>query len=168
MTAEFGPRDVDLSLMERIAAHATRYTTWLLSDLTNPSLTYNPKHATLSLSGESEDSGNGYARGVLVGMLYLHNVVLALGAIVLAGEAASVVASVGAIVGTIVGVVSLFVMFASALVGWGSVKLMAKTDVIDHTTEPLPEALDDLQQQYVDGEIDESELAAAVEREVER
>ena len=31
MTAEMGPRDVDLSLSERFAAHGTRYTTRLLA-----------------------------------------------------------------------------------------------------------------------------------------
>ena len=168
MTAEFGPRDVELSFMEGVAAHATRYSTRLFSHMVNVRLRFNPERATLSLSGESQHPGDGFNLGLLVALVYLLNLIWSMGVALVAAEAVSVGASIDPIAAAVIGIPALFVIVGSILVGLGSISLIQKTDVIDHTTEPLPEALDELQQEYVDGEIDESELAAAVEREVER
>ena len=168
MTAEFGPRDVDLSLMERVAAHATRYSTKLFSDMANITLRFNPEQATLSLSGESQHPGEGFNRGLLVGLLYLLNLMLSVSVALAAAEAVSVGASTGPVVATIIAIPALFVVFGSMLVALGSIRLIQKTDVIDHTTEPEPEALAELREQFVDGEIDERELAARVEEVWER
>ena len=35
--------------------------------------------------------------------------------------------------------------------------------VVDHTTEPLPDDLDDLKQQFVDGDLDDSEFERQLE-----
>ena len=168
MTAEFGPRDVDLSLMERVAAHATRYSTKLFSHMANSTLRFNPEQATLSLSGESQHPGEGFNRGLLVGLLYLLNLMLSVCVALAAGEAVSVGASTGPVVATIIAIPALFVVFGSMLVALGSISLIQKTDVIDHTTEPEPEALAELQSQFVDGEIEQGELEARVEEVMQR
>ena len=160
MTAEFGPRDVELGLMERVAAHATRYTTCVTANVVNISLRFNPKRATLTLSGESQHPGEGFNRGLLVGFVYLLNLMLSLCVALVAANAMSVGASIGPIAATVIGSIALFVFAGSVLVGLGSVSLIHKTDVIDHTTHPEPDAIDEVREAYLDGEIDEAELEA--------
>jgi len=160
MTAEFGPRDVDLGLMERVAAQATRYSTELFSHMANISLRFNPERATLTLSGESQHPEEGFNRGLLVGIIYFHNFMLSLCVALVAAGAMSVGGSVGPMAGTVIGIPALFVVAGSMLVGVGSVSLITKTDVIDHTTEPEPDAIEEVREAYLDGEIDEGELEA--------
>ena len=50
----------------------------------------------------------------------------------------------------------------------GLPSLSKKVRVIDHTTEPLPDELESLKQQFVDGDLDEHELADRVERVIDR
>ena len=45
----------------------------------------------------------------------------------------------------------------------GAFDVFKKADVIDHTTEPEPERLTELQDAYIAGEIDGDELEAEVE-----
>ena len=168
MTAEFGPRDVELGLMERVAAHATRYSTRLFSHMANITLRFNPERATLSLSGESQHPGDGFNRGLLVGVVYLLNVMLSMAVGLVAAETVSVGASTAPIATAVIGIPALFVIVGSMLVGLGSISLIQKTDVIDHTTEPLPDELESLQQQFVDGDLDEHELEDRVEAVIDR
>jgi len=159
VTTEMGPRDVDLTLSERFASRLTRYVVPLVSELSDTvSVRFDARRATLSLSGESEYSGDAFNRGLLVGVTYLFNILIAVLSISLASEAANAAVDFGPVVGLAAVVPFLFVSGAALVFVMGTVGLMWKTDVVDHTTEPAPEELDDLQQQYVDGEIDEQEL----------
>src|SRR6056297_604607 len=95
MTTEMGPRDVDLSLAERVAAHGTRITARMVAATQDDlSIRFTPSTATLSLSGESEYSGEGFNRGLLVGTLCTLNLMLAFGGIAMAAELSSLAAEV--------------------------------------------------------------------------
>jgi len=154
-----GPRDVDLTFTERFAAHGTKYLIGIVSGLSDTvSLRFDPRRATVSLSGESEYSGQPFNRGLLVGMVYLVNLLLSMSAIGLASEAATAAADIGPALTAAVFVQSLFVSGVSIIFAVGSIGLMWKTDVIDHTTDPAPDEIQELQEQFVDGEIDEAEL----------
>jgi hypothetical protein len=67
---------------------------------------------------------------------------------------------IGAAVTMSAGTATLAVLLAAvAFVSYiGSIELTSKIDVLDHTTEPAPEELDELKAEFVDGEIDEQEL----------
>jgi len=159
MTTEMGPRDVDLTLSERFASRITRYVVPLVSEMSDTvSIRFDPRRATLSLSGESDHAGDAFNRGLLVGLVYLLNMLLTLAVLSLAAEAAQAATEISTILALAVGIPFLFVSGAGVAFAMGTAGLLFKTDVVDHTTEPAPDALDDLQQQYVDGEIDEAEL----------
>ena len=159
MTTEMGPRDVDLSLSERFAAHGTRYTTRLLSSSGDDvSLRFTPSTATLSVSGESEHSGDVYRRGILVSLLYMINLLFAglVGSVSL--NTVDLASSVGPWLVLAVSVPALFVTCAALLFAFGSIGLLTETDVVDHTTEPAPDAVDELKDRYVAGDLDDAEF----------
>jgi len=157
MTTEMGPRDVDLSWYERLSARAIKYISVVFGTFDSGSrVHFRPETATISITGESEQAGEPYQRGILVTLLFMINVFIWLLPVELlnalgqqAGSGPVLWASTAALIPLM-----LFII-VNAL---GTLTLLTKTDVVDHTTEPAPEELDDLQQQYVDGEIDESEL----------
>ena len=161
MTAEFGPRDVELGWKERFAGRmASAVCSLVNSETDDKTLRFNPDTATLTVAGESEHSGDALYRGTNVGALFLFTNTIAW----------MILASLNALIGTgsfIVDTALLIGIIATSVVVYanmaGSFNLLSKTDVIDHTTEPEPEALAELREQFVDGEIDERELEARVE-----
>ena len=158
MTVEMGPRDVDLSLDERFAARITQHVTPLTGLSDSVSVRFDPRRATLSLSGESEYTGDEFKRGLLVALVYLFNVMLAVCTILLTAEAAEFAAETSPVLGAAALVPFLFLSLTGITFAFGSLGLMFKTDVIDHTTEPAPEEIQDLKEQFVGGEIDKDEL----------
>lgn len=161
MTTEMGPRDVDLSPVERVAARSTAVVVRGINVLKSPgSIRFNPRTATLSITGESEHAGDPYERGQLAALMVLANAVIPAGVI---GLLTSVPVTHDSTVATLYFFVVLFpvALFAMANVH-GSMTLINKTDVVDHTTEPLPEALTELQAAYVDGDISEADLERQV------
>ena len=166
MTAEFGPRDVELGWKERFAGRMASAVCRLVdSEIDDKSVRFNPDTATLTVGGESEHSGDALRRGTYVGALFLFTNTIAW----------MILALLNALSGTgsfIVDTAVLFGITTTAVIIYanmaGSFNLLTKTDVIDHTTEPEPEALAELREQFVDGEIDEPELAARVEEVWER
>jgi len=161
MTAEFGPRDVELGWKERFAGRMASAVCRLLdSEIDDKSVRFNPDTATLTVAGESEHSGDALRHGTYLGALFLFTNTIAW----------AIMPLLYALTGTgsfIVDTVVLFAIITTSVVVYanmaGSFNLLTKTDVIDHTTEPEPEALAELREQFVDGEIDERELAARVE-----
>jgi len=155
MTAEMGPRDVDLTLVERLAGHGVRFWAWVASlDDDDPNVRFDPTTATVRVTGESEYSGDPFARARAATTLATLNIVITLSlvaAITMAPLPSGVLLAPYA-------VLSLSFMLLCGAIGYGSASLIDKINVVDHTTEPAPDALDDLQQQYVDGEIDEEQL----------
>ena len=157
MTTEMGPRDDgELTLSERAAA---RLMDWLVRGLDlladEGRIRFNAATATLSLSGESEQPDDAFSRGKIVAMLAATTAVVSVMPVMLISTLFEVpnpvVTAVGAVGTAVSGVVGIFMVS-------GVVDLLDKITVLDHTTEPAPDALDELHQQYVDGEIDESEL----------
>jgi len=159
MTTEMGPRDVDLTLSERVAAHGTRYTTRLVASTQDDlSIRFTPSTATLSLSGESEHRGDAFNRGLLVASVCMVNIMLAFGAVGIAGEAMTAAAEVSQWLGLVSIVPFVLVATVGLVFGLGSAGLLFEIDVIDHTTEPAPDAVGELKERYVAGDLDDAEL----------
>lgn len=160
MTAEFGDHDATPTLRQRFAGISIVGAVALVNYVSDDAYgRYDRDTARLSLYGESEDAGDGFQRGrevsdiASIAMLGpLLPVMLLLG---FSGGLAELVGPLVALPVSVLGFVSG--VYALANVG-GLMGLTTKISVVDHTTEPAPDALDDLQQQYVDGEIDEQEL----------
>ena len=166
MTAEFGPRDVELGWKERFAGRMASAVCRLFnSEIDDKSVRFNPDTATLTVAGESEHSGDALRRGAYLGALFLFTntigwmILLLLNA--LSGTGPFIVDTA-----LLIGIIATSVVIYVNMVG--SFNLLRKTDVIDHTTEPEPEALAELREQFVDGEIDERELEARVEEVMQR
>lgn len=150
-----GPRDVDVSLSERVAGHGVRFWAWVASlDDDDPNVRFDPTTATVRVTGESEYSGNEFARARAATTLPALNIVIMLTTV--AAIAASPPPSGVLLAPYAVG--SLGLMAVCGAIGYGSASLINKINVVDHTTEPTPDRLDELEQRYVDGEIDEAEL----------
>ena len=162
MTAEFGPRDVDLSTTERVGARSiellVRFMNWKTLD--HKTLRFRTDSATFVVSGESEHSGEGYARGKAVAGVCLAACIFPFVALLSLGPAVTFLPAPLDAVGSLL----LGLSMGLALVNLtGALDVFKKADVIDHTTEPDPERLTELREQFVDGEFDERELAARVE-----
>ena len=162
MSTEFG---TDTRLDD--ANSAVRVASWLLdgwlSLLTrfgDVGISFDRQNLRLSMHGESEHSGDGYNRGQIVALLGVLNSFLGIVPIVLLGELTSVL-------GESVAPLLLLPMTLAAFFGiWtvtGSMELADEIEVVDHTTEPLPDDLDDLKQQFVDGDLDDTEFEAQLE-----
>jgi len=158
MTAEMGPRDVDLGWTERLAGRAIAPLVALFNYIVDgPTVRYRSRTATVALSGESEHPGDGFNRGILVSLLLFSNILAWLMPMLVLSDTIQQTAA-GSPVFWVASALMLPVGAFSLLNLFGTMGLLMKTDVVDHTTEPAPDALDDLQQQYVDGEIDEEQL----------
>jgi len=157
MTVEMGPRDDgELTLSERAAA---RLMDWLVRGFDvladEGRIRFNAATATLSLSGESEQPGDAFSRGKIVAMLVATTAIVSVMPLMLITtlfEVANPVVTLVAAVGTAVTAAGGIFMVG------GAVDLLDKITVLDHTTEPAPDAVADLKQRYVDGEIDDADL----------
>jgi len=160
MTTEMGPRDGDLCWRHRLAGYSVKGAVAFMNGVSDDARgRYDRVKGLLSLYGESDHAGDAFVRGrhvsavtsiAMLGPILLIMLCLVAGAVTQALFGAAV-AAVPMTLGFVLNVAAL--INAVALLG-----LSKHIGVIDHTTEPAPDALDDLQQQYVDGEIDESEL----------
>ena len=162
MTAEFGPRDVELSTTERVGARSiellVRFMNW--KSLDDKTLRFRTDSATFVVSGESEHSGEGYARGKAVAAVCVAAGIIPFVALLSLGPAVTKLPAPLDVVGSLL----LLLSMALALVNLaGAFDVFKKADVIDHTTEPDPERLTELQDAYIAGEIDVDELEAEVE-----
>ena len=154
MTTEMGPRDVELAFSERVAAHFVTFWAWLVSTTDGPTVRFDPESATVRVSGESDHSGDEFVRGRNITQLTSMNTVAMIG---LAGVLAGAPIPSGAL-GGLYGLCSIALMLGCLLVVRGSINITSKIDVVDHTTEPAPEAVEDLKERYVAGELDDAEL----------
>ena len=165
MTEEFGPTDTSLTPFEQVAATSTKYLLAAVSSLTeNESLRYDDTTATLSISGRSSSAGESFARGRLTALMLVANAVVPVGVLQLLNNPPLASGSLPMTVYVLVVLLPLAVF--GIINGYGSVKLITKTNVIDHTTEPMPD-LDDLDAQYLNDEIDEATLEAEKEARLE-
>jgi len=157
VTTEMGPRDDDeLTVSERAAGRMMDYIVRAFDhSIDDGAIRFNPETATLSLSGESERPGDRFSRGKIVAALCMGTALLSMMPLFFVAELMAVgnpyLAALGCLLTAVCGVSAIFITS-------GATDLINKVTVYDHTTEPAPDALDDIQQQYVDGEIDEEQL----------
>jgi len=162
MTEEFGQRNTSLSPFEQVAATSTKYLIAAVNAFVGEqSLRFDDTTATLSISGTSTTAGEGFARGRLATLMLVCNAMLPVGLLQFLDSPP--LASDSLLMAAYALVVLLPIALFGILNAYGSMTLVTKTNVIDHTTEPTPET-DDLVQQYVDGEIESvDELEAQAE-----
>jgi len=157
MSAEMGPKDdAELTLSERTAALLLKGIVRVFDHgLDDKSMRFNPVTATLSLSGESERPGDRFSRGKIVAMLCLTTALVSVAPVFFVGELMAVsnpyIAAVGALLTGVCGVAAIFITS-------GATDLIDKVTVYDHTTEPAPDAVEDLKERYMNDEIDDAEL----------
>ena len=175
MTAEFGPIDDERAhkLTERLTAIPYSWACSVLSTASSDtSLRFNKDRFVLSVHGESEYSGDAYNRGHLVAGvqtlvymgIFFSGYVLSMVPRMLPYDSGGLSMYAAAFFAMLTLVwLSVCVVFAVGLPS-----LSKKVRVIDHTTEPLPDELESLQQQFVDGDLDEHELADRVEAVIDR
>ena len=175
MTAEFGPIDDERAhkLTERLTAIPYSWACSVLSTVSSDtSLRFNKDRFVLSVHGESEYSGDAYNRGHLVALIqtfvymaiFFSGYLLSLLPRLLPYDSGGLSMYAAAFFAMLTLVwLSVCVVFAVGLPS-----LSKKVRVIDHTTEPLPDELESLQQQFVDGDLDEHELADRVEAVIDR
>jgi len=126
---------------------------------TGKRLSYDYQHRRLRVSGESDNSGKTVPRiRALYGILNLHTyiwmvvfAITAYGGATLSVEGSALALAFSAVLWVCLGMVV------------GAKAAIDRTEIIDHTTEPLPDDLDDLKQQFVDGDLDDSEFEAQLE-----
>jgi hypothetical protein len=160
VTTEMGPRDGDVSWRHRLAGYSVKGAVAFMNAASdNAHGRYDRAKALVSLYGESEDAGDAFVRGrsvsaltsiAMLGPILLIMLCLVAGAVTQALFGAAI-AAIPMTVGFVVNVLAL--INAAALLG-----LTKHIGVIDHTTEPAPDELDELKGEFVDGEIDEAEL----------
>jgi uncharacterized membrane protein len=120
----------------------------------------------LGLHGESEHPGDAFSRGKLVTTVWMANALLGVFPLLLITQVPVPEGSV--IVWPLVAVITVMSFFAIAVVE-GSIELLNETQVVDHTTAEEPrEELAALQERFVDGDLDDDELAAEVERVIDQ
>jgi len=122
-------------------------------------LSYDYQHSRLRVSGESENSGETVPRiRALYGILHLHTYLWMLVFAITAYGGATLSVS-----GTPLALAFSAVLWVCLGLVVGGKAAIERTEIIDHTTEPLADDLNDLKQQFVDGDLDDSEFEAQLE-----
>lgn len=160
MTVEMGDHDATPTLRQRFAGISVSWAVRLMNYVSDDAYgRYDRRAARLSLYGESEHAGDAFKRGrdvsSLTSIAMLGPLLPIMGLMMIASTVAALAAEVMALPLTLLA-------FGATLYGLVNVValqgLSQKINVLDHTTEPAPDAVDELKERYVDGEIDESEL----------
>ena len=167
MSTEFGSdtRLDDANTAVRIASWLLDGWLSLLPRTGDVTFGFDRQKLRLSIHGESEHSGDAYNRGQIVALLGALNVFISILPIMLIGGLTSVLGE--SVAPLLLGPMTIAAFFAIWTVT-GSMELTDEIEVLDHTTEPLPDDLDDLKQQFVDGDLDDNEFEAAVEQVIDR
>ena len=160
MTTDMGPRDGELSWRHQLAGFSIKGAVALMNAVSDDARgRYNASKGLLSLYGESEDAGDAFVRGrhvSAVTSIAMLGPILLIMLFVLAGGVTQ--ALFGAAVATVPMGIGFIVNVAALINAAAMIGVTQEIGVIDHTTEPAPEELDALKDQFVDGEIDEQEL----------
>ena len=165
MTVEHGPLEVD---------EKKRGFSWWLSgrmmaaifstlDRIGYPIRFDAEKNRISVHGESENPGSEMKAGVLAAITPIMSVLFYSGVFILLGPAVETADEFSAAAGVVVFVP--FALLAVLLIGSfsGHFERVKQMRVVDHTTEPLPDDLDDLKQQFVDGDLDDTEFEAQLE-----
>jgi hypothetical protein len=164
----FGPDTTldELGLSERLAS-------WLFAawfpvanrTLADQEWRFDREKLRLSVRGESEHSGDPFTRGRIVNTLWYLNSfipILPFGFVTALTEPPAGVLFPIATAGVLLLAVGTFLNVT------GSVDLASETQVVDHTTEPEPDAVATLREQYVDGEVDTATFEDRIEEVIDR
>ena len=128
-------------------------------DSSEPRVRYDRERATLTFSGESEYSTDEFRRGQGAMAVAAGGALWPVWALLGSTMAMRAVAETfGAVAATPFALLSLTLMVFTMLCFSGLWSVMDSISVVDHTTEPAPDAIDELQEQYLNDEIDEQEL----------
>jgi len=172
MTSEFGPLNPENHdptsgvtgwLADKMVAATVRGYTHFLDS----SIRYDATQNRLSLHGESEHAGEGFAVGVIATLVVVSAGVLSSLPIVVAGELSMFLERP---------MPSLVAVMALAGVAWATINVfeeimnrVTSIEVYDHRTVAHDdERIEELADGYVDGELDREEFAAEVETVFER
>ena len=158
----------DLSKRERLKELWGRPMFWVVTKLLNQvsdekTYRYDLDNNRISVSGVSETPGDvaGHNRGV--GLMAATGVMLSMMFTMLIIVPMQ---SWGPPSGMLDAGVRLFLLACATgciLMASATASTALACEVVDHTTEPLPDDLDDLKQQFVDGDLDDSEFEAQLE-----
>jgi len=166
MTDEFGPSDDDPA-----SGLAYRMGGWWLSVVcaavsipASDRLRFDPQADRLSIHGESESTGSAYEAGQLSVLFPMVSIAVFLFILMVVAELLGV--TVGTVFELPALVLSVAGFISTAPTVGGLLQRMNGMEVYDHRTEPTPD-MDDLTQQYVDGEIDTDQLEAKTEARLE-
>jgi len=171
MTVEFGSdtRLDETARPVRLASWLLDQWLWLLPQSDDFGIGFDRQKLRLSIHGESEDAGDAYDRGQVVGLLGVLNAMLGIVPLMLLGELVDVIPEA-------VAPVLLLPIIAAAVFGVvnvrGSFELTDKLQIFDPTTPETDTAdLDAVKQEFLNGEITEAEfdrrVDAALEAETE-
>jgi len=160
MTTEMGDHDADPTIRQQVAGYSVVVAVKLMNHVSDDAYgRYNRHEARLSLYGESEDAGDAYERGRSVSAVTsIAQMWPGFVMVLMAVLGAPVAAAGGVLVSSVVTFVMLAVTLFAAGNSLGIIGLTKKIGVVDHTTEPTPDAVDELKERYVAGDLDDAEL----------
>jgi uncharacterized membrane protein len=155
-----GPRDGDLSWRHQLAGFSVEGAVAIMNAASDDARgRYNRAKGLLSLYGESDDAGDVFVRGRQVSAVTSIAMLAPLLLVVLClllGSATQ--ALFGPTVATIPLGVGFLLNGAAVINAFALIGLSQEIGVVDHTTEAAPDAVDELKERYVAGEIDDAEL----------
>jgi len=177
MSTQFGPLDDDHErdsgltawLSDTMIVGTARLFTHFLD---NSSIRYDPERNRLSLHGESEHAGEGFAVGVITMIVTVSAALLSVVPILIVGELSPLIVD-----STATALVAVLTLAAIALITVGvigtTIDRVSSIEVYDHrTTATDDERLGELRAAYARGDLDrdafEAEVESVVEREGER
>ena len=137
--------------------------------LSSRTMRYNRRKNKISIHGESDERMGVEEINRTIGKLSTLTAMIFLTGMVYLVEFSDFV--IGYSESSFAAVFSLIPLILSVVcvsVAVGSLQASDTCEYIDHTTEPLPQELESLQQQFVDGDLDEHELADRVEAVIDR
>jgi len=172
MTAEFGPLDDDhgSGIMWQTSGWLLEQFVGGVQSVWDIGMSYSAAQNRLSLHGESERPGDPFRAGMLVGVFPLTLILL------LIGGKLSLFMLTGVVAGTVLELPALLVFAAygtACTIGlFGLANRITSMEVYDHTIPKPDDRIDELADNYVDGDLGreafEQEVETVFEREAER
>jgi len=164
MTEEFGPfnddDEPDRGLLWTLGGWVLSAEVWLFRKAGIDTFSFDRAANRISAHGESDNPRDPFDCGYVAALLPMGAVTILLGANLFISSLANQA------VGTPIEIPMAVVSIVAAMIGlvglFGVIERIPQMTVYDHTTEPTPD-VDDINQQYLDGEIDEAELEARKE-----
>jgi len=165
MTAEHGPLAEDESKREigwHISGMMVSSVVQVFRLRTN-SIRYDRHKNRISLHGESQNPGSPYKAGVIAALVPLSAFMMYIGVAAMFWQLPNALSSYSEVLSGAVGGLYLGIVITLVTCTIPLLERIKQMSVVDHTTEPLPDDLDDLKQQFVDGDLDDSEFEAQLE-----